>query len=81
MKRGESRYTGGCFPEAGTLGAKGRCWLCGYEWLQENCCGSQECPCWAMAESWHDVSYKNVVLLICHWLALPYGYFWERWYS
>lgn len=80
MERGEVRFHGGCVE--GAAGSKGRCWLCGDEWNEENCCGETPyCVCMAIAESWRDVSYKNVVLLLTHWLSRPYGYFWERWFS
>lgn len=81
MRRGEIRYTSGCVPEAGTRGLHGRCWLCGREWYEENCCGKDECGCFAKAESWRDVSYKNVIMLFCGWMARPQTYFYNRWFS
>jgi hypothetical protein len=80
MKRGEWHFTGGCVE--GANGSRGCCFLCGYDYEEENCCGSVAvCPCMALATSWEDVHYRNVILLITHWLGIPYGYFWERWYS
>lgn len=80
MRRGEVRLTGGCV--GGASGSKGRCWLCGTEWEEDNCCNSiAVCPCNALAEHWHDVSYKNIILLLCYWLGTPYVYFWDKWFS
>jgi len=84
MKRGEVHLTGGCVE--GASGMKGRCWLCGTEWEEENCCNTRaHCPCMALAEDWKCVTYKNIVLALCHWFAMPfnaaYEYFWVRWYS
>jgi hypothetical protein len=85
MRRGEVRFHGGCVPEAGSSGTMGRCWLCGDEWNEENCCNEiAVCSCMAIAEDWREISYKNIVLLLTSWLAIfarPYEYFWERWYS
>ena len=81
MKRGEVRFTRGCVHKAGTSGTKGRCWLCGTEWSEENCCGEYPCMCHAMAEDWRQVSYRNVLMLLSFWLTRPYDYFYGKWYS
>ncbi len=84
MRRGEFHVTGGCDPEAGSSGTRGRCWLCGVEWEEENCCNTTaHCPCMALATGRDGVSYKNIVLYVCYLFGKlnPYEYFWEKWYS
>lgn len=84
MRRGEVHFTGGCVE--GASGTRGRCWLCGDEWEEENCCHTTAvCSCMALAESWRDISYKNVVLVLAYWAGMfpnfLWQFFWERWYS
>lgn len=84
MDRGEIRFNGGCVE--GASGSEGRCWLCGDEWDEENCCQTTAyCSCMAVAQDWKDVSYKNVVLYLCHLAGLipnkVYEHFWTKWYS
>lgn len=80
MKRGDIVFHGGCVE--GAQGSAGRCWFCGDEWNAENCCGEiPACTCMAAAQDWRGVSYKNVILLLAHYLSVPYRYFWEKWYS
>lgn len=80
MRRGEVKFAS-CGTEY-CSGIEGRCLLCGWEYGECQCKSwCQDCPCYAKAETWRDISPKNVVMLLTNLLARPYGYFWQRWYS